>query len=234
MRNYKILNISTEAILQLFKKPPTITFDDLPDAEVVNVGWEPVRACWCVVIEHPSFEEVPMGGEIPTLNTRYTVEHPHNGPGSFCPECEAFMEGRNEECPCCNTKMDVWDSVDQLRAWHYEDLLDRLRLMLDVPEGVNMLYHAGDVWSANPDEDLEFLRKYLIENGFYKKRHFRRMIMCLGSYDWGCDYDEEELRKRGKFLRCMQDARIKGEETKSPVGVVYRDGTIKELYFKLV
>ena len=50
-------------------------FNGLPkDATLIDVFYDPMRDCFCLKIEHPSFEEIPVGQCYPSLNVSFEVK----------------------------------------------------------------------------------------------------------------------------------------------------------------
>jgi hypothetical protein len=83
-RNWKMVAINEESIVGLLSLIPDIIsakpdqalslrlprINGLPEGYLVrNVAWSTRRHCFLVLIEHPSYEPVPINQEIPVINS---------------------------------------------------------------------------------------------------------------------------------------------------------------------
>ena len=68
---HKILRLSEDMILQALTNK--VTFSGLPDdVTMKNVFYDPSRQCWGLVLEHSSFDEIPLGQMLPEINANVT------------------------------------------------------------------------------------------------------------------------------------------------------------------
>ena len=74
-RNLKSICIRAEDILEACTSEFHLTFPDLPeDVKIDNVWYDAMRQCYLMVLHHPSFPEVPLGSQVPILETSYNLK----------------------------------------------------------------------------------------------------------------------------------------------------------------